>query len=84
LWEVQIYRIAPIKMFMSDSRSPVQASERLVELVYELLDAHDDTARLAQELGRDVQWAAHLDYLQQLQRVGRELLAADTLTRAAA
>ncbi len=69
---------------MSESRSPAQASERLVELVYELLDAHNDTAQLARELGRDVQWAAHLDYLQQLQRVGRELLAADTLARAAA
>jgi hypothetical protein len=60
---------------MRDTRSSVQASASLVELVYELLDAHDDTARLAQEFGTDVQWAAHLDYLQQLQRVGREMLA---------
>ena len=35
---------------MSESRSPAQASERLVELVYELLDAHNDTAQLAREL----------------------------------
>ena len=85
---------------MRETRSPVEASAKLVELVYELLDAHDDTSRLAQglgrddpsllaqglgrddpsrlaqEVGRDLAWAAHLDYLAQLQRVGRELLAA--------
>jgi hypothetical protein len=47
-----------------------------VELIYELMDAHDDTARLAHGHTSDAQWQAHLDYLQQLQRVGRELLAA--------
>ena len=62
---------------MRQTRPSVETSAKLVELVYELLDAHDDTARLARELGRDVEWAAHLDYLQQLQRVGRELLATD-------
>jgi hypothetical protein len=51
------------------------ADERLVELAYELMDAHDDTARLAGELTTDLHWAAHLDYLRDLQRVGRELLA---------
>jgi len=61
---------------MRETRSTVDTSAKLAELVYELLDAHDDTARLAQQLSCDVQWAAHLDYLQQLQRVGRELLAA--------
>ena len=61
---------------MRETRSPVETSARLVELVYELMDAHDDTAQLAQGLTSDVQWQAHLDYLQQLQRVGRELLAA--------
>ena len=60
---------------MRETRSPVETSARLVELVYELMDAHDDTARLAQGLTSDVQWQAHLDYLQRLQRVGRELLA---------
>lgn len=63
---------------MREARSPVETPAILVELVYELLDAHDDTARLAQDLGPDVKWAAHLDYLQQLQRVGRELLSTDT------
>jgi hypothetical protein len=49
--------------------------DRLTELVYELLDAHDDTARLAQELADDPRWDAHLDYLRRLQRLGREELA---------
>ncbi len=61
---------------MRETRSPVDATARLVELVYELMDAHDDTARLAQGLSADFRWQAHLDYLQQLQRVGREMLAA--------
>jgi hypothetical protein len=46
-----------------------------VPLIYELLDAHSDTACLAQALDTDREWAAHLEYLRQLQRVGRELLA---------
>jgi hypothetical protein len=65
---------------MRETRSRLETPAKLVELVYELLDAHDDTARLAQECGREIEWAAHLDYLAQLQRVGRELLAADTRT----
>ncbi len=44
-------------------------------LVYELLDAHEDTMRLAEGLAGDERWAAHLDYLRDLQRVGREGLA---------
>lgn len=43
-------------------------------LIYELLDAHDDTAQLAAGLG-DIAWELHLDYLRALQRRGRELLA---------
>jgi hypothetical protein len=63
---------------MRETRSPVETSANIVELVYELLDAHDDTARMAGELSvGDGRWAAHLDYLQGLQRVGREMLAAD-------
>lgn len=46
----------------------------LTELVYELLDAHEDTAELAAGLG-DLAWALHLDYLRALQRRGREILA---------
>jgi hypothetical protein len=49
--------------------------EHLTQLVYELLDAHGDTMALAAELLDDPVWAAHLNYLQGLQRVGREVLA---------
>jgi hypothetical protein len=49
--------------------------EYLGNLVYELLDAHQDTMRLAGGLSDDERWAAHLDYLRDLQRVGREGLA---------
>ena len=50
-------------------------SERMVQLVYELLDAHEDTARLAAEFVPDAGWDAHLNYLRDLQRLGREALA---------
>jgi hypothetical protein len=43
--------------------------------VYELLDAHVDTIKLAGEPAATEDWAAHLDYLRDLQRVGREALA---------
>jgi hypothetical protein len=46
-----------------------------VDLVYELLDAHHDTAVLARELSADEHWQVHLGYLRDLQRVGREWLA---------
>jgi hypothetical protein len=48
--------------------------EQLTRLVYELLDAHDDTARMAGEYV-DARWQAHLGYLRDLQRVARALLA---------
>jgi hypothetical protein len=57
--------------------------DRLTALVYELLDAHDDTARLAAERPpsadpvSDLRWQAHLAYLRDLQRVARGLLARD-------
>ena len=51
------------------------ATGSLTDLVYELLDAHADTARLASEFDELPAWAAHLDYLRDLQRVGRETLA---------
>jgi hypothetical protein len=47
----------------------------LAELVYELLDAHVDTIVLADEPPEGRDWAAHLDYIRDLQRVGRERLA---------
>jgi hypothetical protein len=51
------------------------ACEQLTRLVYELLDAHDDTARIATGQDLDVRWQAHLSYPRDLQRVARELLA---------
>jgi hypothetical protein len=53
----------------------VASARRATRLVYELLDAHDDTARLARGLPPDERWEAHLDYLRDLQRVAREELA---------
>jgi hypothetical protein len=53
--------------------------DELPLLVYELLDAHDDTVRLGERLETDLRWRAHLDYLRGLQRVGREALARDTV-----
>ena len=50
----------------------------LVELLYELLDAHDDTARLAADFTDDLRWNAHLNYLRDLQHVGRGALAQTT------
>jgi hypothetical protein len=59
----------------------VPSSQPLTLLVYELLDAHDDTARLAADLAPGVswevrvRWEVHLGYLRDLQRLGREALA---------
>jgi hypothetical protein len=57
----------------------------VITLVYELLDAHADTAMLAAEFGTqtDARWLVHLDYLRDLQRRGREVLAHHDLERAA-
>jgi hypothetical protein len=60
---------------MRPTESTKGASAVIVDLVYELLDAHDDTARLARAEDCDGVWEAHLDYLRTLQRVGREMLA---------
>jgi hypothetical protein len=54
----------------------------LADLVYELLDAHEDTARLVADTEADPQWEAHLDYLRGLQRIGREALAKFTASAA--
>lgn len=57
-------------------RPPVSAAAAsLAALAYELLDAHTDTAQLADGLLYDPSWAAHLDYLRALQRTGRATLA---------
>lgn len=57
------------------NKSAVTTDDYVAELLYELLDAHVDTMRLACQLDADPAWAAHLDYLRDLQRVGREALA---------
>ena len=59
------------------NQSGVTAESPVTELVYELLDAHADTLRMARDLDVDLAWAAHLEYLRDLQRVGRETLAAE-------
>ena len=50
-------------------------STLLATLIYELLDAHADTAELAEELQDEPLWSAHLEYLRALQREGRAALA---------
>lgn len=50
-------------------------SEQLARLVYELLDAHCDTERLVRKRPTDLEWGAHLSYLRDLQRLGRQVLA---------
>jgi hypothetical protein len=65
---------------MSSPRVPAFSSttdraEQLARLVYELLDAHADTARLMRGPATELHWQAHLHYLRDLQRTGREILA---------
>jgi hypothetical protein len=78
-----------VEVLEADARTK-QDPSNLTELVYELLDAHADTIVLAggtpataglrpaaglPPADRTPAWAAHLDYLRDLQRVGRECLA---------
>jgi hypothetical protein len=58
------------------NKTAVISGGYVTELVYELLDAHVDTIRMAADLDEDPAWAAHLDYLRDLQRIAREALAA--------
>jgi hypothetical protein len=53
----------------------------LVDLAYELLDAHADTARLAIDEATDDEWRNHLGYIRDLQRVARGALARATGSR---
>jgi hypothetical protein len=66
---------APETTAGGDHVPDAEAAVDLAALAYELLDAHADTARLADGLPYDRSWAAHLDYLRALQRKGRETLA---------
>jgi hypothetical protein len=56
----------------------MELSEHLVRVVDELIDAHDDTVRLADEGAPDWRWEAHVCYLRRLRRLGCEALAAAT------
>ena len=58
-----------------NSTGTVATTELLTDLVYELLDAHCDTICMADEDDDGIVWLAHLNYLRDLQRVGREALA---------
>ena len=46
-------------------------ADQLVTLIYELLDAHDDTVDMASELDNDLRWRVHHDHLRALQRRDR-------------
>jgi hypothetical protein len=59
----------------------MELPEHLALLVDELIDAHDDTVRLSESLVSDWRWEAHICYLRNLERVGREALAAATVER---
>jgi hypothetical protein len=54
---------------------PAERSERLARLAYELLDAQFDTECLVHERPHELRWRAHLSYLRDLQRGGRQVLA---------
>jgi hypothetical protein len=60
---------------MIDADASGTTTDHLSLLLYELLDAHVDTITLADSLSDNERWAAHLDYLRDLQRVARETLA---------
>ena len=51
-----------------------QVEPTLLSLVYELLDAHQDTVRLGAAQAEDPVLQAHEHYLRDLQRVSREAL----------
>jgi hypothetical protein len=51
------------------------ADEDLVHLIYELMDAHSDTAQIVGHSSDEPEWETHLAYLRGLQRAGRAALA---------
>lgn len=58
----------------ASKKTPQGATTDPIGLLYELLDAHLDTADLAAGFECDELWAAHLGYLRALQRIGRQAL----------
>jgi hypothetical protein len=63
--------------FSQPQKAPaaVERSEQLTRLVREPLDAHAGTEHLSRTQSSELLWHAHLRYLRDLQRVGREVLA---------
>jgi hypothetical protein len=68
-------RAAEAPPLLTGPAFPSACDADLTTLVYELLDAHADTAQLVDVPLCDAQWQAHIDYLRALQRKGRETLA---------
>ncbi len=75
---IEITRRPPGECLRILYTQPSEPAATLADLVYELLDAHDDTVRLAQDRLCDRDWDAHVDYLRRLHRVGREALSRAT------
>ena len=77
---VRATSLATVPQAARTGRRPVQqpadVRRRLEAIVYQLLDAHQDTTRLAESLDWDPDWAEHLDYLRHWQRASREALSA--------
>lgn len=76
------FGISPSERLSPGGRADgLPAGELTAALVYELLDAHADTIDLAAELASEgrLPWCAHLAYLRDLQRVGREWLAHEAM-----
>jgi hypothetical protein len=80
MWTIAVMAIRPGAAEESDANANPTAdlTDHLARLVYELLDAHYDTARLVEDVAEDERWHAHLAYLRDLQRVAREVLATAT------
>jgi hypothetical protein len=60
------------------SSPAAQRTEQLARLAYELLDAHVDTVPLVHGPSSHALWQAHLRYLRDPQRTGREILSGAT------
>lgn len=60
---------------MSRTANHKKALDQLTELLEELLDAHCDTICFEEDEIGGSRWAAHVDYLRDLQRVGQRSLA---------
>jgi hypothetical protein len=63
--------------FSQPQKAPaaVERSAQLTQLGYEPLDPHAGTEHLSRTQSKELLWHAHLRYLRDLQRVGREVLA---------